>query len=228
MKTTTPSIELSFSKKYTFAHAQNYFEKHQDGIARKLSDYREKQMARHALAQAGEPTLILDLPCGAGRFWPVLAEHPNRVIIGADNSADMLQVALSQQSPEITARIKAFQTSAFSIDLPDQSVDCIFCMRLLHHIGTAAHRQVILKEFHRVTRDTVILSLWVDGNYKAWKRARLESKRQTEQSDPGNRFVIPRHQIENEFRDAGFQILGHTNLLPFYTMWRVYTLRKII
>jgi cyclopropane fatty-acyl-phospholipid synthase-like methyltransferase len=30
---------------------------------------------------------VLDLPCGAGRFWPLLAEKPNRVIIGADNSS---------------------------------------------------------------------------------------------------------------------------------------------
>lgn len=38
----------------------------------------------------GEPALVLDLRCGAGRFWPLLAEKQNRVIIGADNSATAL------------------------------------------------------------------------------------------------------------------------------------------
>ena len=42
---------------------------------------------------AGEPGLILDLACGSGRFWPVLAEHVNRVILASDNSQAMLDHA---------------------------------------------------------------------------------------------------------------------------------------
>ncbi len=38
-----------------------------------------------------EPGLVLNLPCGAGRFWPMLAEKSNRVIIGADGSESMIQ-----------------------------------------------------------------------------------------------------------------------------------------
>ncbi len=74
-------------------------------------------------------------------------------------------------------RVRPLQTSAFDIDLPDNAVDSIFCMRLLHHIGDPAHRLAILREFQRVTRDSVIISLWVDGNFKAWKRKRLEGQR---------------------------------------------------
>lgn len=48
--------------------------------------------------------------------------------------------------------------SAFEIALPDNAVDGIFCMRLLHRIGEAEHRLAILREFERVTRDSVILS----------------------------------------------------------------------
>ncbi len=84
------SIKLAFSEKYDQAHAQQYLEKHQAGLARKLSNYRDQQLARRALALADEPNLVLDLPCGAGRFWSTLAEQPNRIILAADNSADML------------------------------------------------------------------------------------------------------------------------------------------
>src|SRR3982751_6846643 len=82
-------IKLEFSKKYDDEHAHEYLLKHQDNLARRLSHKRDEQLARGALAMAGEPGLVLDLPCGAGRFWPLLAEKPNRVIIGADNSASI-------------------------------------------------------------------------------------------------------------------------------------------
>lgn len=220
-------VELEFSKKYDSAHAHQYFHKHQDGIARRLSNWRDQQLARQALALAGEPDVVLDLPCGAGRFWPTLAARPERVILAADNSADMLEVARATQPGAIVARVRTFQTSAFAIDLEDAAVDCVFCMRLLHHIADPAHRLAMLREFHRVSRDTVIVSLWVDGNIKAWRRKRLEAKRARRGgSQNQNRFVVARARIEQEFRAAGFNILGHHDFLPGYAMWRVYTLKK--
>lgn len=221
-------IELEFSRKYDQRHAQQYLHKHQDGLARRLSHWRDIQVARHALKLADEPNLVLDLPCGAGRFWPLLSEQPNRVILAADNSADMLVTAKAAQPAAVVARVRTFQTSAFAIDLGDNAVDCIFCIRLLHHIESAEHRLAILREFHRVSRDSLIVSLWVDGNYKAWKRSRLEQRRVREGRAPqtGNRFVIPRAVIESEFQQAGFTIVGHQDFLPGYALWRTYTLRK--
>ncbi|WP_041019988.1 class I SAM-dependent methyltransferase, partial [Pseudomonas sp. SHC52] len=131
-------VKLKFSEKYDKDHAEQYFLKHQDGLSRKLSHYRDVQMARHALHEAGDPGLVLDLPCGAGRFWPLLAENSNRIIIGADNSPDMIKTALENQPADIVKRVKSLETSAFSIDLPDNSVDSIFSMRLIHHIGESA------------------------------------------------------------------------------------------
>ena len=223
-----PPVELKFSRKYDQQHAQQYWEKHQDGLARRLSHWREEQVARHALRIAGEPSLVLDLPCGAGRFWPMLCEKPNRVIIAADNSADMLAVARNVQPIEVVARINTLQTSAFAIELDDNAVDCTFCIRLLHHIQLSEHRLAVLRELHRVSRDTAIVSLWVDGNYKAWKRKRLEARRAAEgrASENQNRFVVTRAQIEQEFYEAGFDILGHLDFLPGYAMWRTYILRK--
>jgi heme-degrading monooxygenase HmoA len=97
-------------------------------------------------------------------------------------------------------------------------------MRLLHHVGNAQDRAVLLREFHRVTRDSVIISLWVDGNFKAWKRKRAERKRQQEGYQ--NRFVLPVATVEAEFEQAGFRIQERLDFLPLYAMWRVYLLRK--
>lgn len=222
------AVELEFSRKYDQQHAQHYLEKHQDGIARRLSNWRDQNLARRALQLAGDPAVVLDLPCGAGRFWPLLAEREDRRILAADNSAEMIATARRAQSPEIVARVRTFQTSAFDIDLDDQTVDCIFCMRLLHHVADPAHRLAMLREFHRVSRDTVIVSLWVDGNLKAWRRRRLEERRARRDGTQANqnRFIVARASIEAEFRQAGFSILGHHDFLPGYAMWRVYTLRK--
>lgn len=222
-------IELDFSRKYDFEHAQQYLHKHQDGLSRRLSHWRDVQVARRALQMADEPNLVLDLPCGAGRFWPMLCEQPNRVIFAADNSADMLTTARAAQAPEVVTRVTSFRTSAFAIDLGANAVDCIFCIRLLHHIESSEHRLAILREFHRVSRDTVIVSLWVDGNYKAWKRQRLEARRaaQGRAAENQNRFVFARSTLEDEFRQAGFNILGHLDFLPGYAMWRTYVLRKV-
>ncbi|MBM7061647.1 class I SAM-dependent methyltransferase [Pseudomonas sp. UL073] len=224
----TNSIELEFSDKYDAAHARDYLAKHQAGVWRRLSHRRDEQLARRALALVGEPGLVLDMPCGAGRFWPLLAEKRNRAIIAADYSEAMLQVACAAQPAEVVERVTPLRTSAFDIELPDNAVDSIFCMRLLHHVGDASHRLQLLRECARVSRDSLIVSLWVDGNFKSWKRARLERRRtvQTGQGYYQNRFVLPADTVEAEFRQAGFRVQTHLDFLPLYAMWRVYVLRK--
>lgn len=222
------SIKLKFSEKYDDEHAQHYLHKHRHGLSRRLSNWRDMQLARKALEIAGEPGLVLDLPCGAGRFWPVLAEKQNRVIIAADNSESMLRTAAKAQPMDIVERIELRQMSAFDTGLADNTIDTIFCMRLLHHIGDAEYRLALLSEFHRVTRETVIISLWVDGNFKAWRRKRQEQKRKAQNKVQAyqNRFVLPEKTIEAEFAQAGFSIQARLDFLPLYAMWRVYVLRK--
>lgn len=207
-------------------HVEEFVRQHEPPFGRRLSLWRDAQLARRALRDAGEPGLVLDVPSGQGRFWPVLAEHANRVILAADPSTDMLAFAEAQSSSEVRKRIRTFQSSAFSIGLSANSVDCIFCMRLFHHVGDSDKRGAILNEFHRVTRDTAIVALWVDGNVKSWRRKRQQGRLDVEMSAPPNRFVVCRRDIESEFAHAGFKIVDHHDFLPGYAMWRVYVLRK--
>lgn len=71
----------------------------------------------------------------------------------------MIATALAAQPPEVVRRVRTFKTSAFDIALGNNSVDCVFCIRLLHHFQSSEHRLAALREFHRVTRDIVIVSL---------------------------------------------------------------------
>jgi len=220
-------VDLPFSHKYDRQHAETCRAKHQTGLARRLSNWREIQVASKALKIADHPGIVLDLPCGAGRFWPMLKEKKSRVVIAADNSADMLDVAREGHPWYSEQGINCLQTSVFAINLPDSSVDSILCMRLLHHIGSAKDRCAMLKELHRVTRDTVIISLWVDGNYKAWRRSKMEKRRESHGNKPTqNRYVVSRATIEREFSSVGFGIVTYLDFLPLYQMWRTYILRK--
>ncbi|EIK98231.1 methyltransferase type 11 [Pseudomonas sp. M47T1] len=195
-----------------------------DSLGARLAYWREAQLVRHSLHSAGEPGLVLDLPCGAGRFWPVLAERANRVILAADRDAERLGQAMGGFAPALAARVTPLEAWVDAITLGSNAVDCIFCMRLFHRVADSEQRLGILREFHRVSRDTVIISLWVDGNYRAWRRRRTEQRRPGK--DRQNRFVVARTQIEGEFRQAGFEIVDHHDLVPGYAMWRTYVLRK--
>lgn len=210
--------------RYDLDDAQQYFRKHRTGLFHKLTTWREQAIARQALTLAGDPCVVFDLPCGAGRFWPMLAEKQDRRILAADSSEEMLRVAGQMQPRDLVERVECFQCSAFETGLDDGSVDNIFCIRLLHHFVEPSQRLAMLREFHRVTRNTVCISLWVDGNYKAYRRTKREAQRS--HGNHHSRHVVKRRTVESEFRQAGFQIMGHFDFLKFYSMWRIYVLRK--
>ena len=219
-----PSARLQFSEKYDDEHAKRYHRKHNAGLQRRLSNWMEHRIAAQALALAGAPARLLDIPCGAGRFWSLLSTLPNCDLYASDNSQDMLNLAAAVQDQRIVERFNRFQSSAFDINMSNGSVDLIFCMRLLHHLGSQQDRKALLDEFHRVTSNSIIISLWVDGNHKSYRRGLLE--RQERNKAYQNRFVIRREQIEKEFTASGFDVAATFDLLKFVSMWRVYLLRK--
>ena len=135
----------------------------------------------------------------------------------------MLDVASRVHRPQVLDRVTLLQTSALDINLPDGSMDLVFCMRLLHHIGEPADRLTILREFARVSTGHALVSLWVDGNYQAGRRHRLEARRSRRKYQ--NRFVLPAETFEQEARQAGFEIIRHVDLLPGISMWRTYVLK---
>jgi SAM-dependent methyltransferase len=217
-----------FSDKYDLGHARKYFKKHTAGFWPRLTNWREIAMAREALVLAGDPGVVLDLPCGTGRFWEMLAEKTDRTIYVADNSQAMIDTGLAARPGAVTSRIrKAFQCSAFDTGLPDDLVECVFSIRLMHHIEKSEDRILMLKEFARISSGTVIVSLWVDGNFRACQRRRLEDKRAQRPGDerPHNRSVIARSEIEHDFSAAGLDVIGHVDFMKHWDQRRTYVLR---
>ena len=133
--------------------------RHLGRLVRRLELWREKQLIRKTLKLAGEPTLVLDLSRVTGLYWPVLAEHPSRVIIAAADSPAQLEARLLRHPLPQRERIRVMQATALAVSLPDGAVDCVFCMRSLDENN---RRTAFLRELHRVTRDTVILAIRAD------------------------------------------------------------------
>jgi SAM-dependent methyltransferase len=228
MTTPVTPPHYEFSEKYDPDHARKYFEKHGTGFWRRLSTWREVGMARKALEIAGNPKSVFDLPCGTGRFWPMLAEQKDRKIYVGDNSQSMVDAGLQMRPRDVVARIgKSFQCSAFATGLPDNFVECVLSIRLMHHIEKSADRVLMLKEFRRISSDTIIVSLWVDGNFKAWRHEINEARKEkTRGKDfPRDRFVFRQREIEADFAAAGLEIVGHTDFVKYWEKWRAYVLR---
>jgi ubiquinone/menaquinone biosynthesis C-methylase UbiE len=218
MSSLPPSaIELEFARRYDQEHARVCLQPQPRGLAGRLAFRREEQLVRNALKAAGEPGLMLDVACGAGRFWPVLAEHGNRVILASDPSQDMLDHARTHHSQPLLKRIKTFQSSAFTIGLSVNAVDCIICMQLFQHLARPEHRLAMLGEFHRVSRDTVIVAVQLVSRFARQPAAVEGTLAQT---------LVNRTEVEAEFKQAGFNLLSHQDFFPGCSRMRVYVLRK--
>ncbi|WP_213937276.1 class I SAM-dependent methyltransferase [Pseudomonas sp. dw_612] len=211
------AIELEFARRYDQEHARVCLQPQPRGLAGRLAFWRVEQLVRNALKVAGEPGLLLDVACGAGCFWPVLAEHGNRVILASDPSQDMLDHARTHHPQQLLTRIKTFQSSAFTIGLSANAVDCMICMQLFQHIASPEHRLAMLGEFHRVSRDTVIVAVRLERRFRRRSTAEVGAQPQP----LPNKWLL-----EAEFRQAGFSLLSHQDFFPGCARMRVYVLRK--
>lgn len=190
----------------------------------RLTTWRERALLARALQRIGGAASILDLPCGTGRFWPVLFGSGAHELIAADNSDGMLEVARNAW-PQWSERLRMLNTSIFDIQLPDAAVDVVSCMRFFHHLARPEDRQRALAEVHRVCRRYVLATLWVDGNLQSRRRLRHDA-RDAPTPGYGPRRCLPRATFEAECRRAGFVIETHFDVAPGWSMWRLYVLRK--
>jgi ubiquinone/menaquinone biosynthesis C-methylase UbiE len=122
---------------------------------------------------------VLDLGCGMGENLVPLAERGAKVI-GIDVSPDLVRLAERRIA---LAGIKADVVvgSAYEIDLPDESVDVVFCIALIHHLDIPR----ACSEMFRVLKK---------GGYIAL----LEPIRFSRSYDRC-RKLLPSHQITSEY-----------------------------
>ena len=207
---------------YSKERASSYERHHKKSLRNRLTSWREQRCLHAALRHGAPYGTVLDLPCGAGRFTESLDGIEVSRVIAADNSPGMLDEA-KKALARTNYDHEVLLIDAFDIDLPDDAVDFVACMRFFHHVAMAEDRAKALAELRRITTGYLAISLWVDGNLGAFNRKRKTQAPLT--PGFGKRRVISRALIEAEFRQAGFEIVRHWDMWPGITMWRQYLLK---
>lgn len=135
--------------------AVTYNRNYRAKLLKRSSTRREYGLLRRHVRRVGRSCIILDLPCGGGRLTPAFADSAD-LVIEADIAIGQVLYGRSESSVR-TPRIW-MTASAFHIPLKDGSVDGTVCVRLSHHLPTAAERERLLCELLRVSRRFVIMT----------------------------------------------------------------------
>lgn len=202
------------------AEAEKYARRFERGSRARI-DRREQRAVRRIFGRLPDCRSVLDVPCGAGRFLPTLAEFCPEVM-GADIAAEVLEHA--RQKAEATGgRARVFRGDASRLELADGAVDAIFCNRLLHHILKEEERARILKELHRVTQRYLVVSFF---DYQGFGAVRRLFKR-LKGSKPiyGGQPTI--EQFRAEITRAGFRERELVPTGPFWVSQKYFVLEKV-
>lgn len=116
---------------------------------------RERRLIRRLLARVGRSRVVLELPCGGGRLTPGFADFTDLVIV-ADVAIGQIRYGIAHARPSV--RRVWMTASAFHVPLRDASVDGVVCVRLSHHLPTAAERERLFAEVLRVARRFAIVT----------------------------------------------------------------------
>lgn len=129
------------------------------------TDRRERAILAAWLERCGPCERVLDVPCGTGRFAPLLAAHA-RTMVAADAAHAMVGRHPGR------ARL---QSSAHALPFRDASFELTVCSRLLHHLERPAQRCAVLAELARVSVRWLIASHFDRASLQAW-RSRLRRR----------------------------------------------------
>lgn len=93
--------------------------------------------------------VVLDVGCGQGKSFRPLIEHfsPQR-LIGVDAEEKCLKRAHAEAEKE-NVPIELRRHDIAALDLPDASVDLVFCHQTFHHL---TRQEEALRQFHRVLK----------------------------------------------------------------------------
>lgn len=208
------------------ASAARYARRFEHG-SRRRTDRRERRALLQLLAGLPEVRTVLDVPTGAGRLLPTLAEEGRRVV-GIDVAHEILAYAADRHRVIRQGAVLGLcQADAMALPLAEASVDAIVCNRLLHHLPAAAERARVLAELRRVCRQYVILSFfdfhrsgaWGLGAVRRWLK-RLRGRRPDYAGQP------TAAQFAAEVQACGFAVQAVQPIGPFWVAQCYWLLAK--
>lgn len=138
--------------------AAKYVTKFESHLTERMRNHSEQALIESIVSHLSlgniTSSLALDMPCGIGRFYPVLQEHSKHVL-QADWSMSMLQTARAGHASTALGFVRLLATE---LPFADGQFDLILSARLCHHIPTAEERRKYIAELFRVSRKWVVIS----------------------------------------------------------------------
>ncbi|MBM3295256.1 MAG: class I SAM-dependent methyltransferase [Candidatus Aminicenantes bacterium] len=209
---------------FTREGVREYERRRYRGLDQRLVHARESRLCGKFLAAIDAETggqlaaggLILDLPCGYGRFSSLLGASSGRVM-NSDLSFEMVfRAAETSGCPGIVADAKRglpFRAGAFL---------AVFSMRLFHHIHDSAERRAVLAEFFRVSSSWAIVSYYrTNALHKAQRALRRLLKK-----NPRKIRLIDAVEFRADAASAGWGVVRDVPLFRGLHAARVALLRK--
>ena len=179
-----------------------YERKRYRGLDQRLVHRREKKILRKILQKVEETSfLVLDVPCGYGRFSDMILEK-DLSLVSSDISFYMVKRTKEKSSHPayplaVVGDVKKglpFKQGVFGL---------LFSIRFFHHVHRKHEREAILGEFSRVTSHWTVLSYYQMNFLHSLQR---KLRRKIKQSKTRIK-MIPRKDFESEVESAGYNIV---------------------
>ncbi len=202
--------------------AKEYDARRFSSLAGRVYNEREQQAISELLDLASaqqQVKSVLDLPCGTGRISELLVKRGHEVTC-ADISNEMLDVARERLSAYSPGASDYAIMDIYNIDRPDNSFDCVTCIRLFQHL-TSDERARALTELGRVSRRYVIVNVMYTSFYYGILRALRKALNRY-----APRYTSSKGEIQRETAAASLRVVKSIFPQPGYQGNLVLLLEK--
>jgi SAM-dependent methyltransferase len=161
----------------------------------------ERGVVKLILSKLPSNSLVVDVPCGLGRFSDLVVEQGHRYL-GID-----LNFAWAHYAAERVKKfLPAVQASILELPLADNSADFIFSIRMFHHFQPGQIEQA-LKEISRVA-PRALITFYNRHTWRMQRRRFSPRLRRREQKGGGPWYEnsYNPHEMERLAEKAGLQI----------------------
>lgn len=183
----------------------DYEKKRYRGLDQKLVHNRELRILKKIFDKIGSISgLVLDLPCGYGRFSSLLLDK-GRGLINCDISFAMVERANESASKQSASNIRGAIANAISgLPFKEAVFSLVFSMRFFHHVHDSKDRRTILGEYSYVSSGWVVLSYYQSNAlHKIQRKFRRKIKK-----TPTRIKMITRQEFQSEVEESGFEVVS--------------------
>lgn len=183
-------------------------------LDQRLVSWRERRIIDNFLKiLSGENRILLDIPTGYGRFTPLFRKQGFTLINGDLNLYALLYQRQSRPEGQLSV-VANGNRLPFNNDL----ADVVFNFRLLQHFKTSAERVALLSELARVSRRTLIVSVYLESGFHRLTQVLSKRKRRM--------TLIPHTQWESELQACGLKVVKMRRPLRFLHAQCIFWLEK--